>query len=193
MLGRRRRGGGALPPFGILTYQPALLDVGAQDTGLYFCHICQRELTNMSDPLRMQHVNRCCDNIEEQVCWSHHKQHSIQTFVALSVQPIHLTYHRSSRRPPAMPGPRPAPRSARSAASPSWLRPCPRRAARGGCRIIFYHEALFVRGNLVCFVFAIYSRSTRSFVTHLKRCAAAHAITPAALVRLMRAPPQPRV
>lgn len=32
---------------------------------LYFCQICQKELTRYSTAQREQHINRCCDKVEE--------------------------------------------------------------------------------------------------------------------------------
>lgn len=39
------------------------------DEGLgdyFFCHICQKDLTRFSESNREKHINRCCDNLEEE-------------------------------------------------------------------------------------------------------------------------------
>ena len=40
------------------------LDAGLGD--YYFCHICQKNLTRFNDARREQHINRCCDELEEE-------------------------------------------------------------------------------------------------------------------------------
>ncbi|XP_056392014.1 structure-specific endonuclease subunit SLX4 [Hyla sarda] len=35
-----------------------------EDEGLFFCQLCQKDLTAMAGPLREQHVNRCLDQVE---------------------------------------------------------------------------------------------------------------------------------
>ncbi|XP_044160684.1 LOW QUALITY PROTEIN: structure-specific endonuclease subunit SLX4 [Bufo gargarizans] len=35
-----------------------------EDEGLFFCQLCQKDLTTMSSTLREQHVNRCLDQVE---------------------------------------------------------------------------------------------------------------------------------
>ena len=44
-----------------------LHDVGAAETELFFCHICEKELSRMEEAMRAQHINRCCDSLEQQV------------------------------------------------------------------------------------------------------------------------------
>ena len=42
-------------------------DVGDGGLGdLYFCHICQKDLTRFSESRRQTHINRCCDKQEEE-------------------------------------------------------------------------------------------------------------------------------
>ena len=33
---------------------------------LFFCQICQKDLTRFSETMRQQHINRCCDKLEEE-------------------------------------------------------------------------------------------------------------------------------
>eukprot|EP00048_Salpingoeca_helianthica_P004959 m.82638 g.82638 ORF g.82638 m.82638 type:complete len:1708 (-) comp13415_c0_seq1:24-5147(-) len=40
---------------------------GEDNTDLFFCTLCQRELTHFAAALRMQHVNRCCDALQDRL------------------------------------------------------------------------------------------------------------------------------
>ncbi|KAL1251151.1 hypothetical protein QQF64_018947 [Cirrhinus molitorella] len=46
-----------------------------EDEGLFFCQLCQKDLSAMSPPLRTQHINRCLDASESSAPSASHQSH----------------------------------------------------------------------------------------------------------------------
>ncbi|XP_039550871.1 structure-specific endonuclease subunit SLX4 isoform X2 [Pimephales promelas] len=46
-----------------------------EEAGLFFCQLCQKDLSSMSPPLRTQHINRCLDASESSTSSASHHSH----------------------------------------------------------------------------------------------------------------------
>ncbi|XP_077082885.1 structure-specific endonuclease subunit SLX4 isoform X2 [Siphateles boraxobius] len=46
-----------------------------EEAGLFFCQLCQKDLSSMSPPLRTQHINRCLDASESSASSASHHSH----------------------------------------------------------------------------------------------------------------------
>ncbi|XP_051764126.1 structure-specific endonuclease subunit SLX4 [Ctenopharyngodon idella] len=49
-----------------------------EEAGLFFCQLCQKDLSSMSPPLRTQHINRCLDANESSAPSASHHSHPRQ-------------------------------------------------------------------------------------------------------------------